>query len=615
MKEKFYPFLKEKFNNIDFQLAKVLLGHVKEKESWDSIHMLLLILSRLSQEGQLSLSLSQWSGKSLHSQLPSLPEKKELQEILENFCRETQEKIISKNEDSLTPVLWIDECLYLNKNHFFEKVIVRDLQNRIAFNKKIDQKNIESSITKKILSQRFTLVNGGPGSGKTTLIFSLIEKALQHNENTCIKLLATTGKAANRIQQSLRESFERGKKESPPQNFRDFEGKFATILNGLVEEVETIHRFLQTTTGFIAKNDGRQKLFDLIIIDEASMISPSLLAQICLTINSLASLVLLGDRHQLPAVNSSNLIEDLLHSIDEKNQQHCVVTLKPKSGKTSHRFDENSPIAHIASTLRKFMDGESPKEEVVQTLTQQSSIQKEFQWHSDFFREEALEKNSLPESIEKGLRENLTEHYVELEKRIAQREKVDNAHHRLFDFFFQKMVLTSHRHGKIGEKAISFFIKNQIVDQQTSFRLNDPYHEGRIVLFLRNDYENQIFNGDIGIILKDQKESLRFYLYLSSRSLPVHCIQPENMETLYALTIHKSQGSEFGKTIVIFSPEQIQETNHLRNNTFLSPNLLYTALTRSKKSSLLYLGQNTLDQILSDAPLENEKTTPFRYKI
>ena len=224
------------FTKIDWQTMQVLLSCTLEKtteeaqnflqtkeafleqEDFRIIAILILLLSRFSQMGKMHLRLSTWAHKKIIDEYPSLPNLQELKNKLEKFYQEGGKKIITKKDNLLKPIVWHEDHLYFSKNLFFEKTIANEIENRTAYNKK---NNPQSNI----LKNRITIIDGGPGSGKTTLILGLVSCLLAQSsaedESPSIKLLAPTGKATNRLKQSLINSLVAVKKDT---NF------FATLL-------------------------------------------------------------------------------------------------------------------------------------------------------------------------------------------------------------------------------------------------------------------------------------------------------------------------------------------------------------------------------------------------
>lgn len=641
------------FKPIDWQTMQILLSTAckieklpqkKEEflkqeelgsEEFGPIALLILLLSRLSQTGKMHLRLSAWAGKKIIEPYPHLPKQDELKKRLEKFYNEGGKKIITKEDDLLKPIVWRDDCLYFSKNFFFEKTITDEIKKRTASNKK---NNRQSDILKNCL----TIIDGGPGTGKTTLVLALVACLLAkgaedtgaknttsgetaENKTPSIKLLAPTGKATNRLKQSLINSLAAVQKNAKffadlplfatTTDFaffddRRFLDKLRYFINDM--EVATLHRFLSIKPGYVLSDKNKElvKSYDYLIIDEASMISPTLLARLFLSIRRDAKLIMLGDQHQLPGVDSENLIAYLAENFF-KNPSETFIDLNALRQNKNYRFSEKSSIAAVANALKNFMSdqvGESNEEKisasipsVVETFKRENEKRGDFTWHYHFEKETSNEVHRpthLPIAIAEHLKKSLLGHHVEFRSLLKKTKNQTDRHHKLFEHFFKKMVLTSNRHGPLGQRAIVSFVEREIIKAQNLFDTENPYCEGRVVIFLNNDYDNEIMNGDIGMILKDKAGMAKIHLYLSNRTLPVYAIKPQAMETLYALTIHKSQGSEFDDTYLIFSQERQEAHEENSFSPFLSPSLLYTAITRSKKSTTVYLDMPTLKYLL-----------------
>lgn len=357
------------------------------------------------------------------------------------------------------------------------------------------------------LQHKITIITGGPGTGKTTLIKKLL--MLLESEKITYKLAAPTGRAAKRIMEGT--------------------GRAAATLHRLLEFDASTMRFTHNETNALK--------LDYLIIDEASMIDIFLAHSILKAVPLNAHLVLIGDVDQLPSVGAGNFLNDCIASglitcvrLTQifRQAQDSLITVN------AHRVNRGEfPTTFLPNARPDFM----------------------------FFKEDE------PEKITDHLKRIL---FIELKKRgIA----LDDA-----------QVLVPMNRGIVGTHNLNHHLqhllnpgqKEQVALQGTAYKLNDR------VMQIRNNYDKLIFNGDIGRIAHINLESKTLEVNFNDRIVEYDFDELQELVLAYAITIHKSQGSEYGAAIIpIF-------TQHF---TLLQRNLIYTAITRAKKLCIL-IGQS-----------------------
>lgn len=370
------------------------------------------------------------------------------------------------------------------------------------------------------LSHRLTLINGGPGTGKTYTLANIVKSLQERHPKPRIALTAPTGKAAKRMS------------ESP-------------LLQGLnLEAAQTLHRLLGIGMHGKALYHATQLLpYDVVVVDEASMLSLQLAHALLQALSPESALILLGDANQLAAVEAGAVLYDL--SLSEDLAPHRI-TLQ-----ASQRFDETSIIGQLA---RAVADGA----QFVQTL------------HAGWRQQALVYQPSAPSFAEltapyqpyfDGLREGLP--FDELMKR--------------FDSY---RILSTTHHGSYGVQNL-----NQQLAQQHKALCQlpakmEPFH-GQPILMTANDYRLGVFNGDIGLCLMNNGQLM---LYLEEREpIPMMHLNPAQYQSAYAMTVHKSQGSEYGHVALILNEDE-----------YLSRELLYTGISRAKEQLSLYASESAL---------------------
>lgn len=408
------------------------------------------------------------------------------------------------------------------------------------------------------LGRRFMVISGGPGTGKTTTIARIIAtlRHLYGDATPRIMLAAPTGKAAARMQEALHQGMRHLLKNHPADpSDRPIEAK-------------TLHRLLGIMPGrHQSRFSGKNPLSaDVVIVDEASMIDLSLMARLIEAVPLDARLILVGDKDQLSSVEAGSVLGDIcagISAIDTKKSrrnvkdghgiplsEHMVVLQK------SYRFSSGSGIDELGKAIN-----EGNSQRVLELLTDSSKDQIDFRSIDAFGDIE----DTLPQLVMESISPILTS--KDLSSALAHLEQVK--------------ILTPLRKGPFGVASI-----NQLVE--TTLRKNGLIHPapgweaqwytGRPVIMNRNDYYHHLFNGDVGITIVDRSDGqhqvrigfsdgLGQIRYLAPDQLPDH-------ETVYAMTVHKSQGTEFQKVVLIL-PD--------RDSPLLTRELIYTAVTRARR--------------------------------
>ncbi|WP_250501881.1 exodeoxyribonuclease V subunit alpha [Caballeronia sp. AZ7_KS35] len=434
------------------------------------------------------------------------------------------------------------------------------------------------------LAGRLTIVSGGPGTGKTTTVVGVLACLLDADPDLRIALAAPTGKAAQRMQEAL---IERADK-LPPE---------------LAERLPRTSFTLQRLLG--VQSDGRFRHhrdnplpYDVIVVDEASMIDVALAAHLLEAVAPASRLVMLGDKDQLSAVEAGAVFAELSAepsfshagvariaaalSVDAKRLEaalpnaapiddsegygdlfdakaepaltDCVVWLQK-----NYRFGLDSDIGRLSIAIRNgderaALDALDPSGERAAVLFDDGDA--------------TLSERTLAR-LAKGFAP-----YADALSAVLDGEQADHA--RLFDALNRFRVLCATRKGPRGVDEVNARIAAEVREQAgIALALGAQWFAGRPVIVTRNDYALGLFNGDIGIALPGADGLLRvaFRLadgalrYVSPAALPPH-------DTAFALTVHKSQGSEFEHAALVLPGAFVR---------VLSRELVYTAITRAKR--------------------------------
>ena len=411
-----------------------------------------------------------------------------------------------------------DKRYYLTSDYLDEVYIAKEVVNRLK-NKKITEKDIKivEEIEDKLnisynnnqkdailqsLKNNFLVITGGPGTGKTTVIYGIYRALKKDNPKMKIKLLAPTGRASKRLSELT------------------------------LEEASTIHRFLEWNkdSNTFSLNEHNKSDANIIIVDEFSMVNNSLFASLLRALKPDTKIILVGDKDQLPSVGSGNLLFDIISSIDN------VVYLKEL-----YRQAKESSIVKLAYAV---------------------NLDKELETESDdelIIKEEGDILDSLKEIALNHVKDDYKEFQV-LVPLYKGSHGINNINKVLQEVFNKKDILKN-------EKII-----NDVI-----------YREKDKVIQLVNMPDNNVFNGDIGIIEKiTDKEIL---VDFDGNKVKYTSSTYNSFALAYAISIHKSQGSEFKTCIIPLSTSY---------SIMLYRKLYYTAITRAKKKLYLIGNKNIL---------------------
>ena len=424
-----------------------------------------------------------------------------------------------------------------------------------------------------LASQRaLSIIVGGPGTGKTSTVVKLlalmIEAALDLGLSPPrILLLAPTGKAAQRLSEATSGACSRLATSD-------------SVRAAIPQKATTIHRALGsidgTTTRF--RHHAQHPLdCDIVLVDEASMVDLSLMRRLLDALPRNARLILLGDPDQLASVEAGGVLGDVCAAAERGDGLGQAVTRLTRS----YRYPEGSGIAALAAAIR----AERP-EDVLAVLRRGLA-------------DAQLQPPLKGGPVGPGFARLCQRHYRGLRARPLEAKLAALSAFR---------VLCAHRRGPAGVEllnpALAKIVHGPIAQGRT-------HYPGRPIMVTRNDYGCSLFNGDVAVLHAAGRD-LRVYAYFADdtqqpREVAVGRL-PDH-ESVYAMTIHKSQGSEFDHVAIVL-PEG---SSHL-----LSRELLYTAVTRARRSVSLFASPATLtaattSRIVRSSGLTDRLTSAIRH--
>lgn len=416
--------------------------------------------------------------------------------------------------------------------------------------------------------QNLTVISGAPGTGKTATVAKAIILLLEHSRGRKLRiaLAAPTGKAAARLQEVVAGARDRWCQDQQ-------------IREAMPDRAMTIHRLLGSlphSSRFRHHRDNPLSV-DVVVVDEASMVDLPLLAKLVQALPERARLILLGDRNQLASVEAGAVLSDICGGkplnrfsrefadcIESLTGESPVASPSPEGTsaigdclielQTNYRFDEAGGIHRISRTVNQ------GRGEAALDILKEGSA--DVRWGP------VPSIRELPECLKK-IAINYFKSYLNLIETKSE-------YNKLFDLFDRFRILCALRQGPYGAEEINRLFE-KILREAGLIRTSGPWYPGRPVMITRNDYGMRLFNGDVGLILPDPGQKGKWSACFRESDGGIRLIAPVRLpehETVYALTVHKCQGSEFDELLLLLPDRDVP---------VLTRELIYTAITRARK--------------------------------
>ena len=589
------------FTELDRHFADFMtqLAGTSEPELWIAA----ALVSYLTQKGHVCLELSRYAGRPLPSGpvAPSTGENFPELDCWLNLLR--QSAVVGQPGEYRPLILDAANRLYLYRYWRYEQRLVEFLKDRVSCPVQIRQPETLKRGLERLFPGRdsepdwqmiaalvsvlcrFAVITGGPGTGKTSTVVKILVLLLEQagSGRYRIALAAPTGKAASRLKETVKLA----------KRTLDCSQEILSLLPG---EASTLHRLLGTlpdSTKF-RHHRGNALPYDAVVVDEASMVDLPLMAKLVDALKKESRLILLGDKDQLASVEPGAVFGDICRGskgnsfspvfrttiqsvlgkeLPEKSQpaspgelQDSIVLLKK-----SYRFGEGSGIGILSQIVN-----EGKVEEAIRVL-------KEGHYVDLVYRE--MGPHALWES-------DLDGRVLETCAAYLREEDIE----KTFDAFSRFRILCALREGVSGVEALNQLLET-LLFRKGIIRRRGPWYRGRPILITQNDYRLKVFNGDIGIVFPNElvgsSSDQSFWVYLPVEGGTFRRIPPLRLpghETAYAMTVHKSQGSEFDRVLLILPPYPSE---------VLTRELVYTGITRARMHLEIWGNDEVLKWALS----------------
>jgi exodeoxyribonuclease V alpha subunit len=558
------------------------------------------LVSRASAEGDICLDLARLAGGSIFAGETAIrcPD-------LEPWERSLHKSAVVGAPGDWRPLVLDGSRLYLYRHWDGEQSLVRFLRERSQIpapgvdmarlreglgrlfsggNGETDWQRVAAAVA---VLKPLCVITGGPGTGKTTTVAGILALLLEQVEQAKaqsirIALAAPTGKAASRLQEAIREAAVR---------LACADGIRAKLAG---MEASTLHRLLGRRPGssFARFTRGEEEVlpYDAVIVDEASMVSLQLLYSLVRVLPQRARLILLGDRDQLASVEAGAVLGDICGP-DRKPQYsrpfgETIAAASGQSVPLTPQGECRSPIGDCIVELRhnyRFGTG-SGIGALARQIKEGGADEALFILREEEHGDLGWRRIPRPRDLSRALREIVLAGCGDY--RAAETPAA------IFESFNRFRVLCALRDGPYGAGSLNAAIEG-ILAREGHILPGRLWYEGRPVMVTRNDYGLRLFNGDIGIALADPENAGALRVFFPAPDGAMRKFDPYRLpehETVFAMTIHKSQGTEFDRVLLVL-PES--------DARVLTRELLYTGVTRARKRVDVWAGEAALRAALS----------------
>jgi exodeoxyribonuclease V alpha subunit len=557
---------------LDFHFARFMLECAERGD--ERLGLAAALVSAARSEGHVCLDLAIQAGRPLQPEIAGdcwLPALDEWRDAL------LQSGVVGRPGSWQPLILDGGDRLYLHRYWDYEKRVAQNLLRRSShLAEGVDEALLEQGLIRLFTAheesnqvdwqkvavatavlQRLCVISGGPGTGKTTTVVRILALLRQQpgGAGLRIALTAPTGMAASRLQQSIS-----GSKHRLPLS--------GEVLAEIPEQAVTLHRLLGVRrhgTGFRHHRENPLPI-DLLVLDEASMVDVSLMAHLLDALPAEARLILLGDRDQLASVEAGAVLGDICQDCEGASPTFSdrvrELTAEPLTEasesrgalrdqvvilRKSYRFGPESAIGQLAAAVNR---GQAvAAEELLKSGGERAGID----WSGMDAAAVAARR------------------YAALFDRLQEGAAVDE----LFKILGSYRLLCGLRGGTLGVERMNRAITRHLI-RLGKVGLESEWYPGRPIMVTRNDYALGLFNGDLGIVMPHPDSPGQLSVAFVASDGSTRWIAPARLpacETVYAMSVHKSQGSEFDE-VVLQLPEQ--------DAPVLCRELIYTAITRAR---------------------------------
>ncbi len=519
--------------------------------------------------------------------------------------------------DPNTPFVIDDGHFYLRRNHLHEAAVSRHVAHRRShadagpdvspadidalFDGDADKSvRAQRAAVTQVCGKRLFVLTGGPGTGKTTTVLRMLmlllkRRATTGSESTLIRISAPTGKAAQRLSESLREGAAR-MSDSATRLPVEWQPHLDATLGA---QASTLHRLLGSRgqRGGFVHHAGNPVPADILVVDEASMVDLAMLRNLLDALREDATLILVGDADQLTSVGTGSVLLDLVGAMEEQGDSDLV--------RLSHSFRADQSLVPVNEAVRS-------GDVVAFTAACDAAGDQVLQVSMGSVGDLSAALGRWAADLEAGLREaGAFDPLPAGCDNAAEQRAVLSA----LDGLRERQLLCALREGEFGAETandqLEALLRSGASRDQLSIH-DGEWYPGRAVMITRNDYTAGLFNGDVGICLRDGEGSLGVWFEVNMQTSAAR--EPMDgtdhgptsisrqvvrfatgalpgYQGAFAITVHKSQGSEYRHVAVLLPPDP--------DNRVLSRQLLYTGLSRARQGVQVWADRAALERAIN----------------
>ena len=540
-------------------------------------------------------------------------------QIINNFLSGINEykKIISINKDEYKPIVL--QTLDKNQYLYFQKYYSAGQKLQAVMHKLLDPSNETdiSKIDKNIINminlsplnekqklalflsliKNFIVISGGPGTGKTYLIFWVLKALIKYGIDVrLIRLAAPTGRAAERLTESIRKLL---------QNENDETKKLLNTIEG-----ETIHRLLKYVSykNDFAYNESNKLPLDVLIVDEVSMVDVNIMTRLLSACKDNAKVILLGDKDQLPSVDAGAVLANLIPQDYEESFSSSIkfinnqITVSKNYSNITDRIIILNKNYRSKGSAHKFAIEINRQNVKIADEIPRLSIEKylELNFSDDkncfFIEEEKTDFKNLHFLLSVWLKKYFLTgkvNYPSLIEEVGKTNINKNSQKELLNKIFKIIndtkILSILKEGLFGANTINSIIEELFREKNNKY--NKRFFPGMPIMITKNDYILKLFNGDTGVLIKDKNESYNAVFNKNDEFIFIPVNFLKFYESAFSITVHKSQGSEYSNVLLIL-PDK-------KESPLLTKELLYTGITRAKEGAVIYGKNDVLKKAVS----------------
>jgi exodeoxyribonuclease V alpha subunit len=592
------------FSSIDRHFARFMTALSSQMDP--VIGLSAALVSRNNREGDVCIDLTSFAGSTLHSETEAkhtltCPK-------LSSWREHLRKSDLVGKPGEYYPLIWDDaDRLYLYRYWEYEKILIDLIRSKtrsdvaeiepgklkrhlVAFfpesgDPDIDWQKLAAAVA---VLKRFCVISGGPGTGKTYAIARILATLIEQHDPDGLRiyLAAPTGKSAARLAESI--SIAKRALTCEPKT-----------LSAIPDVSSTIHRMLKPVKGspYFVYNRENPLPADVVVVDEASMVDLPLMSKLMQALPEDSRLILIGDRHQLASVQAGSVLGDICgDKIDNGFSKLFARTLaalancNPEKLTGSHN-DKTGIQDSMVYFTKSYRFGKESGINVLSRAVNEGAVDDALDLlRQGRFPEVSWYPPSSHVAHHKLLSKSIHEHYGGLGNVNDPREALDELN--------RFRILCAVNHGALGVDTLNAKAASGLTAEEKNRPpggYKQEWYHGRPILITANDYSLGLFNGDVGIAMTlETGNDKTCHVYF--RSGPAGTLQrfaPTRLprhQDVYAMTIHKSQGSEFDEVLLVL-PE--------KDNPLLTRELLYTGITRARRKLSILASESVIRSAVS----------------